>query len=352
MAMTTSRTGALGLALALAFAAAIVWLRPSAKKALALSVGFTGLAGAFTAGIAAASAGVLGSGVTHLVASFGTDRDAIWRSALAHFVRAPIIGAGLQQFSAIIQWTVSADGSFNAYATNDPHNIVLAVLLGGGILGLLLVATAVGAVLWAAADRADVTGDRRAASLVAAVPVVVIGAGLVNWISPAAMLVAAAVAGAWLRPKTGRRDPEAPSLSERRWYHGLVAAVSVAAVVLAMFSGLALKADAAYDSGPAKAGDVAAATKLEDLYRQWEEPGFISLSLQDLIPLALSGDASAAKRAGAYLAESPKDAAWSADLAVDEAVLAAIRSWKYAPAVKKGIKVKARVTLKQTFRAG
>ncbi|HXB54427.1 MAG TPA: TonB family protein [Vicinamibacteria bacterium] len=38
--------------------------------------------------------------------------------------------------------------------------------------------------------------------------------------------------------------------------------------------------------------------------------------------------------------------------AVDEAVLAAIRSWKYAPAMKKGIKVKARVTLKQTFRAG
>jgi TonB family protein len=38
--------------------------------------------------------------------------------------------------------------------------------------------------------------------------------------------------------------------------------------------------------------------------------------------------------------------------AVDEAVLAAFRSWKYAPAVKKGVKVKARVTLKQTFRAG
>ena len=324
MAMTTSRTGALGLALALAFAAAIVWLRPSPKKALALSVGFTGLAGAFTAVIAAASAGVLGSGVTRFVASFGTDRDAIWRSALAHFLRSPVIGAGLQQFSAIIQWTVAADGSFNAYATNDPHNIVLAVLLGGGVLGLILVATAVGAVLSAAVDRADVQGDRRAAALVAAVPVVVIGVGLVNWIAPAAMLVAAAVAGAWLRPKTGRRDPEAPTLSERRWYHALVAAMSAAAIVLAMFNGLALKADAAYDSAPAKAGDIAAAAELEALYRQWEEPGFISLSLRDLIPLALSGDASAARRARAFLAESSRDTAWSADLAVDQAVLAAL----------------------------
>ena len=37
---------------------------------------------------------------------------------------------------------------------------------------------------------------------------------------------------------------------------------------------------------------------------------------------------------------------------LDEAVLAAVRSWKYSPAVKRGIKVKVRITLKQTFRAG
>ena len=37
---------------------------------------------------------------------------------------------------------------------------------------------------------------------------------------------------------------------------------------------------------------------------------------------------------------------------LEEAVLAAVRSWKYSPAVKRGIKVKVRITLKQTFRAG
>jgi TonB family protein len=37
---------------------------------------------------------------------------------------------------------------------------------------------------------------------------------------------------------------------------------------------------------------------------------------------------------------------------VDEAVMAAIRGWKYAPAVKKGIKVKVRIVSKLTFRAG
>jgi serine/threonine-protein kinase len=38
--------------------------------------------------------------------------------------------------------------------------------------------------------------------------------------------------------------------------------------------------------------------------------------------------------------------------ALDEAVASTIRTWKYAPAVKKGTKVKVLVTFKQTFRAG
>jgi TonB family protein len=37
---------------------------------------------------------------------------------------------------------------------------------------------------------------------------------------------------------------------------------------------------------------------------------------------------------------------------VDEAVLAAVRQWKYSPAVRKGTPVKVRVEFKQTFRAG
>jgi TonB family protein len=37
---------------------------------------------------------------------------------------------------------------------------------------------------------------------------------------------------------------------------------------------------------------------------------------------------------------------------LDEAVVAAVRRWKYAPAVKKGTRVKVHVTFKQTFRAG
>ncbi len=37
---------------------------------------------------------------------------------------------------------------------------------------------------------------------------------------------------------------------------------------------------------------------------------------------------------------------------LDDAVTTTVQKWKYAPAVKKGIKVKARHTVKQTFRAG
>jgi TonB family protein len=41
----------------------------------------------------------------------------------------------------------------------------------------------------------------------------------------------------------------------------------------------------------------------------------------------------------------------SAGRLVDEAVLKAVRTWKYSPAVKKGTKVKVRVDFRQTFRA-
>jgi TonB family protein len=37
---------------------------------------------------------------------------------------------------------------------------------------------------------------------------------------------------------------------------------------------------------------------------------------------------------------------------LDEVVLAAVRGWKYTPGVKKGVPVKVRMTVKQTFRAG
>jgi len=44
--------------------------------------------------------------------------------------------------------------------------------------------------------------------------------------------------------------------------------------------------------------------------------------------------------------------AQSGGQAVDEAVAAAVSKWKYAPGVKKGTKVKVRVTFRQTFKAG
>jgi TonB family protein len=37
---------------------------------------------------------------------------------------------------------------------------------------------------------------------------------------------------------------------------------------------------------------------------------------------------------------------------LDEAVLQAVRKWKFSPAVKRGVKVKVRITQKQTFLAG
>jgi serine/threonine-protein kinase len=82
----------------------------------------------------------------------------------------------------------------------------------------------------------------------------------------------------------------------------------------------------------------------------------LSVSYPDNAPRMKSGD-SVSVSVSFVVTENgevtePKVLESGGNRVVDEAVLAAIRSWKYAPAVKKGIKVKARVTLKQTFRAG
>ena len=42
----------------------------------------------------------------------------------------------------------------------------------------------------------------------------------------------------------------------------------------------------------------------------------------------------------------------SAGKQIDDAVLSALRNWKYQPATKQGTPVKVKITFKQTFRAG
>jgi TonB family protein len=42
----------------------------------------------------------------------------------------------------------------------------------------------------------------------------------------------------------------------------------------------------------------------------------------------------------------------SAGSVIDDAVVKAVRKWKYSPALKQGVKVKVKIAFKQTFRAG
>ena len=50
--------------------------------------------------------------------------------------------------------------------------------------------------------------------------------------------------------------------------------------------------------------------------------------------------------------QDPKVTESSGRPQVDEAVLKAVKTFRYAPATKKGVKVKVKVSFKQTFRAG
>jgi TonB family protein len=81
-----------------------------------------------------------------------------------------------------------------------------------------------------------------------------------------------------------------------------------------------------------------------------------SASYPDNAPRLKSGDAGVSCAVSYVVDESGQvtdlKIEQSAGKVVDEAVLAAVKTWKYTPAVKRGVKVKVRMAFKQTFRAG
>ncbi len=83
--------------------------------------------------------------------------------------------------------------------------------------------------------------------------------------------------------------------------------------------------------------------------------GGLSVSYPDSAPRLRSGDSVSVSLAfvvNEYGDVTDMRVVESGGKILDETVQAAVRGWKYAPAMKKGTRVKVRVTFKQTFRAG
>ncbi|MDZ4169152.1 MAG: O-antigen ligase family protein [Coriobacteriia bacterium] len=317
-----SRAGLVGLLAALAFASA-VWLARRRSRVAEWSVLILGavVLAATVLGVFAAR-GSLGAEAQTLLDQQGTSRGVIWRSAWATISEHPLAGRGPQQFTAVIDWVVDSRGMISMYATNDSHNVVLALLLGGGIIGLLLVVTAVAAVMISMIRKATRL-PRPAGVLVASMPVTLVAAGLFSWIGPSALVCASLIAGLVLRGAV-EREGRLPRLATTSYRVAVVGLAACTAAVAVLATG-ALVYQVRYESLLAKP-DATTVSQLLELYRRYPEPGFAFSAVLMIGPGAMQGDSAELERVKDVLRIASRDVPWSVDLAAVAATVAIVES--------------------------
>lgn len=310
MAVADSRVGFVGLLVAVAVAFVHRKLHASERAAAYLGVAAPTAGVVITAVLVAASLGRFGVSLQRAVSLVGTDRDAIWRSAVAQLKQSPLVGSGVEQFSAWITWTL-AEGNFQARAANDPHNIYLAITLGAGVVGLLLFSAVVGLLLQTL-SRALGRSRGLATSLLVAFPTVLLTCGLFAWLSPAAVLATSAIVGASL----GTAFPLARETASRSAWK-TAASIGLGAVALAVsVVGLAaLPAERSHVANSLRTADVATAFDESDAYSKWPDPAYAAAALRALNPALAAGDGQYVQLAEDVLEESSRDAEWDANLA-------------------------------------
>ncbi|MRS11757.1 MAG: O-antigen ligase domain-containing protein [Actinobacteria bacterium] len=197
---------------------------------------------ALSAGIGAAVAGLVApagmllitgpampEGLQERLAAAASDRFPIWQSAASSAWRSPVFGVGPEQFTGFTTWGAVPPQSLSFTSTFDPHNLLLYLLVCGGVVGL-------GSALFACAvlaRRALLPLEGRP-SLPRACMVGALAGYLVSllfsWVTPISLALAAAIVAALV---AGRADGS-PQSRPGAW----LMRVPVAAVALAIAAGL------------------------------------------------------------------------------------------------------------------
>jgi O-antigen ligase len=296
IALSSSRTAALGLVLAGTFAVCVALLPRTRTYAWALVATPPALALVLTVLAVTMSNGVFGASAQGLVSVAGTGRDVIWRSAWAQLGQAPLFGKGLAQFEAFIRWGGLASGRPTWYLTADPHNTLLAAAIGGGVIGLLLVLTGCSAMLFELTSIARKGTRRWGTSMLASLPVLVLGMGLVGWVAAAPLVAAAALVGATLGAASPTVDPRRRLAPEARPIRAAGITAGVAALMLGFAFIQPLTVGYAFmrslEPGAALSSDVAMA-----LYERFPLPAVADGALSALLPKLRAGSVTDKERA-------------------------------------------------------
>ncbi len=242
--------------------------------------------------------------------------------------------------------------------TYDPHNVLMGIALGGGILGLALWAFAAGATVWAQAGVLERTGKPRALLPVVAAPAALISVALFAWLTPAAVIAAAAMTGALLAvdrhpgdgataadPEVGEREPSAtlPVPSVRHVLTLLTGSVVVACALITIEGVRMLPVEWSYTRLAADAP----ATAYAALYAEWPDPSYAASALGRELDASSGGavPGSGARALRAELAIPVGHAAYHVDLAMSEifvaqdALVAGEDAWeRFEQAIETGVR--------------
>lgn len=298
-----SRLGLVAVVSAALIWAAVTYLPRSRRVTMAVSAVIAVAPLALTAALVAASLGKAGGALRAMVAAVGTDRDAIWSAAAAHISTSPLAGRGLQQFSAWITWGVQG-----GTPTTDPHNAVLAIVLGGGLIGAVLAGIAWVAGVWAVV-RLATDARSHAVTLVASAPIALLASSLAGWTNPASLAASCALAGTALGVAAGR-ESKTPVRTELvvRW---IVPILAGAALMSGAFVALSLPTQYALSRATA-------ASDFEQLYDRWRDPAYAAQSIGAAIPALAAGDAQVAAATESLIERSANDTSWRVDLAASQ----------------------------------
>lgn len=315
VAAAESRAAPAGVAAGLAVAAAFTHGPTAARIRRLLPLAVPSVALGVSVALALFSAAPPNSPLRGPISSLGTGRDAIWRSALAQFLQAPLFGSGLEQFSTWVSWSLES-GFLRYNGTYDPHNAVLAIGTGGGIVGLTLFVMATGAVVRALVAAFEASGRPRALAPIIAAPIALGGAMLFAWLTPVATLCAAALTGCVLAAagtKPMPADEGAPRARALVLVRAALGALALAAFVTACMSLPMLRTEARF----ARARQTASAEQLIGLYRVWPDPSIAHTVLDKAL-----ADPDRAEHLRTLLNAPVGQSSWHVDLALREVFFA------------------------------
>jgi|GEM_PF-4160796 len=272
-------------------------------------------------------------------------RFAIWNSAVARLVADPLRPQGLDQFSAWVDWGINPDRSLYVYSAYDPHNVVYAALLGGGVLGGLLALLGAAWLLGALVDTHDRGGASRPVRALVAGLIGYTAALTVSWVVTVTSVVAAALAGLIIAQAPPRNEGRLAGTTTRTWARGTGVTLLAIAVAAGVVVAPAVRVEYRFALTQDASGLAPLSSSLSAL-RDRPTATYAYAALSRLAPDALDGDADAVTLASEVHAVATDHVTYYVDLALLDAEMARVlepddiqAAWRlYSAAIERGRK--------------